>query len=66
MNNTTRSVIEQLEKELDVARNTAAGYADMGDNEGSIYNDGVAAGLARALDIVKKPNSGKLFGWHWE
>lgn len=66
MNNTTRSVIAELEKELNTARNTAAGYADMGDTEGSIYEDGVVAGLARALDIIKKPNSGKLFGWRWE
>lgn len=60
-----KTIIEQLEKELDTARNTAAGYADMGDTEGSIYEDGVAAGIARALDIVKKPHSGKRCGWHW-
>lgn len=54
MKNTTSAIIEKLEKELDTARNSAAGYADMGDTEGSIYEDGVAAGLARALDIVRK------------
>lgn len=62
MNNTTRSVIEKLEKELDTARNTAAGYADMGDTEGSIYEDGVTAGINRALDILKQQAER---GWRW-
>ena len=62
MNNTTRSVIEKLEKELDTARNTASGYADMGDTEGSIYEDGVTAGINRALDILKQQAER---GWRW-
>lgn len=62
MNNTTRSIIEKLEKELDTARNTAAGYADMGDTEGSIYEDGVTAGINRALDIIKQQAE---HGWRW-
>jgi hypothetical protein len=62
MNNTT-FIIEKLEKELDTARNTAAGYADMGDTEGSTYEDGVVAGISRALDIVKKEQIGNRFDW---
>lgn len=62
MNNTTRSVIEKLEKELDTARNSAAGYADMGDTEGSIYEDGVTAGISRALDIIRQQAER---GWRW-
>lgn len=62
MNNTT-FIIEKLEKELDTARNTAAGYADMGDTEGSIFEDGVVAGISRALDIVKKEQIGNRFDW---
>lgn len=62
MNNTTRSVIEKLEKELETARNTAAGYADMGDTEGSIYEDGVTAGINRALDIIRQRAES---GWRW-
>lgn len=62
MNNTTRSVIEKLEKELDTARNSAAGYADMGDTEGSIYEDGVTAGINRALDIIRQQAER---GWRW-
>lgn len=62
MNNTT-FIIEKLEKELDTARNTAAGYADMGDAEGSIFEDGVVAGISRALDIVKKEQIGNRFDW---
>ena len=62
MNNTT-FIIEKLEKELDTARNTAPGYADMGDTEGSTYEDGVVAGISRALDIVKKGQVGDPFDW---
>lgn len=62
MINTTRSVIEKLEKELDTARNSAAGYADMGDTEGSIYEDGVTAGINRALDIIRQQAER---GWRW-
>ena len=62
MNNTTSSVIEKLEKELDTARNTAAGYADIGDTEGSIYEDGVTAGIHRALDIIRQQAER---GWNW-
>lgn len=54
MNLTTYSVmVDQLERERDEARSSAAGYADIGDTEGSIYEDGVVAGLSRALDIVR-------------
>lgn len=61
---TTYSVIiNKLEHELDTARNNAAGYADMGDTEGSIYEDGVVAGISRALDIVKKGEVGNRFDW---
>ena len=54
INTTYSKIIEKLESEIDTARSSAAGYADMGDTEGSIYEDGVAAGLSRALDIVHK------------
>lgn len=55
MRDTTYSdIIDKLEHELDTARNSAAGCADIGDTEGSIYEDGVTAGLSRALDIVRK------------
>lgn len=61
---TTYSVIiNKLEHELDTARNNAAGYADMGDTEGSIFEDGVVAGISRALDIVKKEQIGNRFDW---
>ena len=53
MGTTYSDIIDKLEHELDTARNTAAGYADIGDAEGSIYEDGVTAGLSRALDIVR-------------
>ena len=53
MGTTYSDIIDKLERELDTARNTAAGYADIGDTEGSIYEDGVTAGLSRALDIVR-------------
>lgn len=57
MGTTYSVIINKLEHELDTARNNAAGYADMGDTEGSIYEDGVVAGISRALDIVKKGKS---------
>lgn len=60
---TDAAIIEKLERELETARNTAAGYADMGDTEGSIYEDGVMAGISRALDIVKKGQVGNHFNW---
>lgn len=60
---TDAATIEKLERELETARNTAAGYADMGDTEGSIYEDGVVAGISRALDIVKKGQVGNHFNW---
>lgn len=60
---TDAAIIEKLERELETARNTAAGYADMGDTEGSIYEDGVVAGISRALDIVKKGQVGNHFNW---
>jgi hypothetical protein len=53
MGTTYSDIMDKLEHELDTARNTAAGYADIGDTEGSIYADGVTAGLSRALDIVR-------------
>lgn len=59
---TYSDIIAALEKDLATARNSAAGYADMGDTEGSIYEDGVAAGLARALDIVRNHQGST---WHW-
>ena len=60
---TDAAIIEKLERELETARNTAAGYADMGDTEGSIYEDGVVNGISRALDIVKKVQVGNHFNW---
>lgn len=60
---TDAAIIEKLERELETARNTAAGYADMGDTEGSIYEDGIVAGISRALDIVKKGQVGNHFNW---
>lgn len=60
---TDAAIIEKLERELETARNTAAAYADMGDTEGSIYEDGVVAGISRALDIVKKGQVGNHFNW---
>lgn len=60
---TDAAIIEKLERELENARNTAAGYADMGDTEGSIYEDGIVTGISRALDIVKKGQVGNRFDW---
>lgn len=60
---TDAAIIEKLERELETARNTAAGYADMGDTEGSIYEDGIVTGISRALDIVKKGQVGNRFDW---
>lgn len=60
---TDAAIIEKLERELETARNTAAGYADMGDTEGSIYEDGIVTGISRALDIVKKGQVGDRFDW---
>ena len=60
---TDAAIIEKLERELETARNTAAGYADIGDTEGSIYEDGIVAGISRALDIVKKGQVGNHFNW---
>jgi hypothetical protein len=48
-------LVEALERALASARNDAAGYADMGQTEDSIHADGVADGLAQALDIVRNP-----------
>lgn len=63
MGTTYSDIIDKLEHELDTARNSAAGYADMGDTEGSIFEDGVVAGISRALDIVKKGQVGNRFDW---
>lgn len=63
MDTTYSDIIGKLEHELDTARNSAAGYADMGDTEGSIFEDGVVAGISRALDIVKKGQVGNRFDW---
>lgn len=63
MGTTYSVIINKLEHELDTARNNAAGYADMGDTEGSIFEDGVVAGISRALDIVKKEQIGNRFDW---
>lgn len=55
-------LVEALERALASARSDAAGYADMGQTEDSIHSDGVADGLAQALDIVRNPpNSRGLF-----
>lgn len=55
-------LVEALERALASARNDAAGYADMGQTEDSIHADGVADGLAQALDIVRNPpNSRGIF-----
>lgn len=53
------AAIDALEKALATARNDAAGYADMGQTEDSIHADGVAEGLAQALDIVRNPPNGR-------
>lgn len=50
-----KTLVEALERALASARNDAAGYADMGQTEDSIHADGVADGLAQALDIVRNP-----------
>lgn len=47
------AAVSALECALDTARQDAAGYADMGQTEDSIHADGVADGLAQALDIVR-------------
>lgn len=57
-----KSLVEALERALASARSDAAGYADMGQTEDSIHADGVADGLAQALDIVRNPpNSRGIF-----
>lgn len=57
-----KTLVEALERALASARNDAAGYADMGQTEDSIHADGVADGLAQALDIVRNPpNSRGIF-----
>lgn len=53
------AAIAALEKALATARNDAAGYADMGQTEDSINADGVADGLAQALEIVRNPPDGR-------
>lgn len=53
------AAIAALEKALDSARIDAAGYADMGQTEDSIHADGVADGLAQALEIVRNPPDGR-------
>lgn len=56
------AAIDALEKALATARNDAAGYADMGQTEDSIHADGVADGLAQALEIVRnEPNGHGIF-----
>ena len=52
------AAIDALEKALATARNDAAGYADMGQTEDSIHADGVADGLAQALEIVHNAPDG--------
>ena len=50
-----------MENALKDARDEAAGLADIGDSEGSVYADGRAAGLAQALDIVRSnPDGGAI------
>lgn len=53
------AAIAALEKALDSARIDAAGYADMGQTDDSIHADGVADGLAQALEIVRNPPDGR-------
>lgn len=53
------AAIAALEKALASAQNDAAGYADMGQTEDSIHADGVADGLAQALEIVQNPPDGR-------
>jgi predicted TPR repeat methyltransferase len=53
------TAIDTLEKALATARNDAAGYADMGQTEDSIHADGVADGLAQALEIVRNAPDGR-------
>lgn len=53
------AAIAALEKALATARNDAAGYADMGQTEDSIHADGVADGLAQALEIVRNAPDGR-------
>lgn len=53
------AAIAALEKALDSSRIDAAGYADMGQTEDSIHADGVADGLAQALEIVRNPPDGR-------
>lgn len=53
------AAIAALEKALATARNDAAGYAAMGQTEDSIHADGVADGLAQALEIVRNAPDGR-------
>lgn len=53
------AAIAALEKALDSARIDAAGYADIGQTDDSIHADGVADGLAQALEIVRNPPDGR-------
>lgn len=54
MATTTYSVIiDALSRAAQDAANDAAGYADMGQAEDSIFADGRADGLRQALDIVR-------------
>lgn len=58
------AAIAALEKALASARGDAAGYADMGQTEDSIHADGVADGLAQALEIVRKtPSERSSLSW---
>ena len=46
-------IIAALERAANDASNDAAGYADMGQTEDSIFADGRAEGIRQALDIVR-------------
>lgn len=47
------AIIDALERAANDARNDAAGLADMGQSDDSIFADGRADGLQQALDIVR-------------
>jgi hypothetical protein len=57
------ALVEALESALHNARSDAAGFADMGQTEDSIYADGVVDGLQQAIEIIHNapPERGFLF-----
>lgn len=59
MSTTTDSILYALERARQSALNDAAALAEMGQSDESVYQDGIAQGLAQALDIVRNPPDGR-------